>query len=330
MAKRKRVADSEESTAVDGGPQKEVETGPAPPTESTVPDASSSSDAKNKKKIERFVSKVKLRLGSVSHTMDVPTLKVWCIKAVIAGLKAGLVDSAEPSGGGEMPRVTITDARVFHKKKPQTLDSAAPVPEGSGAMQTGAIVEFGSPRHALAFQRQVHDNPTYSHHAASGSSAVTAEFVVENSEHVAMRLQKKAEKEARMEALKASRTGPQQQVQNHAAAAAALREKKRLRKGRGGAIASTQPRPEARGGVGASGDGGATSSANPFASFHRGAAAPPSGRGRGGYGRGGRGGGFSRGGFGGGRGAGGGSSFGASRGRQFSAGGFRGGRGGMR
>jgi hypothetical protein len=55
----------------------------------------------------------------------------------------------------------------------------------------------------------------------------TAEFVVENSEHVAMRLQKKAEKEARMEALKASRTGPQQQVQNHAAAAAALREKKR-------------------------------------------------------------------------------------------------------
>ena len=101
------------------------------------------------------------------------------MKAVLAGLKAGLVrpdemlslpEPSESVDSGTPLRVEIKEMRMFQKpdKSSAGISKAA---SSEVLMITNAYVEFTSRLHALACQRLLHHNPAYSHHSAGGSGA---------------------------------------------------------------------------------------------------------------------------------------------------------------
>lgn len=139
---------------------------------------------------ELITSSTRLHFRNLATSINPPTLRVLCIKAVAAGLKAGLVRPDEvaalsdESMGHEVPtsddtpvRVIIKEMRVF-LKQPTTKAPAVAAATATGSTASEAptvahaFVEFASRVHALACQRLLHHNPAYAHHTAGGSSMV--------------------------------------------------------------------------------------------------------------------------------------------------------------
>ena len=118
-----------------------------------------------------FVSPTRLSIRNLARSVDDATLRLLCIKATAAGLKARLVKAGEgdpelmpPKGTPPAERVALKSSRVMREGAGGREEGGAPRSKGF------AFVEFTSHLHALTCLRALNNNPAYSHHAAGGAA----------------------------------------------------------------------------------------------------------------------------------------------------------------